>query len=96
MPNSKGPLSGNRNKLTNHPRERGTSPPQRAIQQFETGDKVHLVLDPSVREGRFLPRYSGRTGEIAGTQGAAYQVQINDGGKEKTIVTVAAHLRRQS
>ena len=95
MPNSKGPLSGNRNKLTNHPRERGTSPPQRAIQQFESGEKVHLVLDPSVREGRFSPRFSGRTGEIAGRQGAAFQVKINDGGKEKIIVTVAAHLRRQ-
>lgn len=95
MPNSKGPLSGNRNKLTNHPRERGTSPPQRAIQQFEPGDRVHLVLDPSVHEGRFLPRFSGRTGEIVGEQGDAYQVRIADGGTEKVIVTVAAHLRPQ-
>ncbi len=93
MPNSKGPLSGNRNKLTNHPRDRGTSPPQRAIQQFEPGDRVHLVLDPSVHEGRFSPRFSGQTGEIVGSQGKAYQVQINDSGKSKIIVTVPAHLQ---
>ena len=96
MPSSSGPLSGNRNKLTNHPRERGTSPPQRAIQEFEPGEKVHLKLDPSVHEGRFPPRFGGHTGEILGTQGRAYRVEINDGGKAKEIVTVAAHLRRQT
>ena len=93
MPNSKGPLSGNRSKLTNNPRDRGKSPPQRAIQQFEEGDLVHLTLDPSVHDGRFAPRFSGRTGKIVGTQGAAYQVEITDGGTSKVIVTVPAHLR---
>lgn len=93
MPNSKGPLSGNRNKLRNHPRDRGASPPQRAIQRFEPGDLVHLVLDPSVHEGRFAPKFSGRTGEVIGTQGDAYQVKITDGGTSKIVVTVPAHLR---
>lgn len=95
MPNSSGPLSGHRKKLTNHPRERGTSPPQRAIQTFSPGDRVHLKLDPSVHEGRFDPRYSGRTGEVIGPQGDAFKVRITDGSKEKTIITVAAHLRLQ-
>ncbi len=95
MPNSSGPLSGNREKLTNHPRERGMSPPQRSIETFEEGDRVHLVLDPSVHEGRFPPRFGGHTGTIVGEQGSAYQVQIVDGDAEKTIVTTAAHLRRQ-
>ncbi len=95
MPKSSGPLSGNRNKLTNHPRERGMSPPQRAIQSFEAGDRVHLKLDPSVHQGRFPPRFVGHTGTILGPQGDAYRVEINDGGKRKTLVTIASHLRRQ-
>ncbi len=95
MPSSSGPLSGQRKKLTNHPRERGISPPQRAIQTFETGERVHLKLDPSVRDGRFPPKFVGKTGEIIGCQGAAYKVQIRDGGKEKVIITVPAHLKRQ-
>lgn len=95
MPNSSGPLSGHRKKLTNHPRERGNSPPQRAIQSFEEGDRVHLKLDPSVHEGRFSPRFVGRTGEVLGQQGSAYRVRITDGEKEKTIITVAAHLQLQ-
>ena len=95
MPNSHGPRKKTRNKLKNHPRERGTSPPQRAIQEFEEGQKVHLKIDPSVREGRFHPRFNGLTGEVSGKQGRAFKVQINDGGKEKTVIVRPAHLRAQ-
>jgi len=96
MPNSNGPLQGTRNKLKNEPRERGTSPPQRAVAEFETGEKVHLKIDPSVSDGRYHPRFDGRTGEVVGQQGTAYKVEITDGGKEKTIIAKPAHLRSQS
>lgn len=92
MPNSKGPVRGTRNKHANHPRERGFSPPQRAVAEFDEGDRVHLSIDPSVREGRFHHRFNGLTGTIEGKQGAAYQVTITDGGKEKTLVIRSAHL----
>lgn len=95
MPSSNGPMTGTRGKLSNDPRERGTSPPQRAIQEYEEGQKVHLRLDPSVPDGRFHPRFNGHTGEVTGKQGAAFKVAINDGGKRKTIITKAAHLRAQ-
>ncbi|MFC6874689.1 MULTISPECIES: 50S ribosomal protein L21e [Halobellus] len=95
MPSSNGPLQGTRNKLSNKPRDRGTSPPQRAIQEFDDGQKVHLAIDPSVREGRFHPRFNGHTGEVIGKQGRAFKVQIVDGGKEKTIIARPAHLRAQ-
>ena len=88
-------MKGTRGKLSNDPRDRGTSPPQRAIQEFDEGQKVHLTIDPSVREGRFHPRFSGRTGEVTGKQGRAFTVRIVDGGKEKTIIASAAHLRAQ-
>lgn len=95
MPNSHGPRKKTRNKLKNHPRERGTSPPQRAIQEFEEGDAVHLALDPSVPEGRFHQRFSGRTGTVVGTQGAAYKVEVTDGGSTKTLIVKSAHLSAQ-
>jgi large subunit ribosomal protein L21e len=95
MPNSNGPRQGTRNKLRNDPRERGTSPPQRAVAEFENGDSVHLKLDPSVSDGRYHPRFDGHTGTVAGTQGEAYKVSITDGGKEKTIIVKPAHLKRQ-
>lgn len=95
MPKSKGPRHGSRGKLSNDPRERGTSPPQRAIQDYEEGQKVHLKLDPSVQKGRFHHRFNGHTGEVVGKQGAAFKVRINDRGKEKTLLATAAHLRAQ-
>jgi large subunit ribosomal protein L21e len=95
MPNSNGPLQGTRNKLKNDPREGGTSPPQRAIAEFDDGQRVHLKIDPSVSDGRYHPRFDGHTGTVVGQQGAAYKVQITDGGKEKTIIAKPAHLRAQ-
>jgi large subunit ribosomal protein L21e len=95
MPNSKGPYRGSRGKLSNDPRERGTSPPQRAIQEYDEGQKVHLKIDPSVQKGRFHPRFNGHTGEVVGKQGAAFKVRISDRGKEKTLLATAANRRAQ-
>jgi large subunit ribosomal protein L21e len=88
-------MTGTRKKLSNDPRERGASPPQRSIAEFETGQKVHLSIDPSVPDGRFHPRFNGHTGEVVGTQGRAFKVEITDGGKTKTLIVTAAHLREQ-
>lgn len=95
MPSSNGPLHSTREKLSNDPRERGTSPPQRQVEEYDVGEKVHLKIDPSVPEGRFHSRFNGNTGEVTGKQGRAFKVQITDGGKEKTLIAYAAHLRRQ-
>jgi large subunit ribosomal protein L21e len=95
MPNSNGPQQGTRHKLQNHARDRGTSPPQRAVQQFDDGDTVHLSIDPSVQQGRFHPRFNGETGTVVGEQGQAYQVEITDGGVEKKIIARPAHLKLQ-
>lgn len=65
------------------------------MQEYEVGQKVHLRIDPSVRKGRFHPRFNGRTGEVTGKQGKAYKVSIVDGKKEKTLITKPAHLRAQ-
>ncbi|OLZ40532.1 50S ribosomal protein L21 [Natrinema saccharevitans] len=96
MPKSNGPRQGTRKKLANDPRDRGTSPPQRAIQEYEEGEKVHLKIDPSVSDGRFHPRFDGRTGEVVGKQGSVFKVAINDGGKDKTLLVAAAHMRAQN
>ena len=68
MPSSNGPLEGTRDKLQNKPRDRGTSPPQQTVESFETGDKVHLRIDPSVPDGRFHARFNGHTGDRKSTR----------------------------
>jgi large subunit ribosomal protein L21e len=93
MPSSNGPRNGTRQKLSNEPRNRGTSPPQRRIQSFDVGETVHLVLDPSV-PGGYHPKFSGRTGTVTGQQGSAYRVRVSDGGTEKTVLAEPAHLQQ--
>jgi large subunit ribosomal protein L21e len=95
MPNSHGPQKGTRHKLQNDARERGTSPPQQAVERFEAGDDVHLALDPSVQEGRFHPRFNGLTGTVIDKQGQAYKVEVTDGDVEKTVIAKPAHLELQ-
>lgn len=95
MPNSNGPRQGTRSKLSNHPRDRGASPPQRSIEEFEADQQVHLQIDPSVPDGQFHPRFSGLTGTVVGEQGRSYQVEVNDDGKDKTLVIDPAHLKAQ-
>ncbi len=56
---------------------------------------VHLKIDPSVPNGRYHPRFDGRTGEVVGKQGDAFKVRIVDGGVEKTLIVTAAHLSAQ-
>jgi len=88
-------MTGTREELSNDPRDRGRSPPQRAIADYDEGASVHLSIDPSVPDGRFHPRFNGHTGTVVGRQGDAYEVTITDGGKEKTILVTAPHLREQ-
>ena len=95
MPNSHGPQKGTRHKLQNDARERGTSPPQQAVERFEAGDDVHLALDPSVQEGRFHPRFNGLTETVVDKQGQAYKVEVTDGDVEKTVIAKPAHLELQ-
>lgn len=95
MPKSRGERRKTRQKLRNDPRDRGISPPQRAIQEFEEGETVHLTIDPSIPDGRFHPRFDGRTGTVVGRQGNAFTVRIRDGGTEKTVIARAAHLTPQ-
>lgn len=95
MPNSNGPRQGTRHKLQNDARGQGTSPPQRAVEQFEVGDTVHLDIDPSTEDGRYHPRFNGETGTVVGTQGKAYKVEITDGDVEKTLISLPAHLTLQ-
>ncbi|MFP4217941.1 MAG: 50S ribosomal protein L21e [Salinarchaeum sp.] len=95
MPKSNGPQQGTRNKLKNDPRDRGSSPPQRQIAEFDDGETVHLRLDPSVPDGRFHPRFNGYTGTVTGMQGSAYKVRIKEDTSHKTLLVSPAHLVAQ-
>lgn len=82
--------------LRKDPRERGLSPITREFQQFEVGEKVNIVLDPSVHRGMPHPRFHGRTGTVVGSQGRSFLIAVRDGNKIKTVISRPEHLRKSA
>lgn len=91
---SRGIRSKSRKLLRKRPRERGIHSITRALQHFEKGDSVDIVIDSSVHRGMPHIRFHGRTGKIEGKQGQSYLVGINDGKKHKILIVRSEHLRR--
>jgi len=91
---SKGIRSKSRQILRKKPRERGIHSITRALQEFEKGDSVNIVINPSVHKGMPHIRFQGQTGKIEGKQGNSFLVGINDGKKHKTLIIRPDHLRR--
>jgi large subunit ribosomal protein L21e len=91
---SKGIRSKSRNILRKKPRDRGLSSITRALQQFEEGDSVNIVIDSSVHKGMPHIRFHGYTGKVEGMQGDSYLVGIVVGKKHKTLIIRSDHLRR--
>jgi large subunit ribosomal protein L21e len=91
---SKGIRSKSRHILRKKPRNRGKLPITRALQKFDEGDSVNIVIEPSIHKGMPHIRTHGKTGKIEGKQGEAYIVGINEGKKHKTLIIKPEHLRR--
>ena len=93
MKRSRGFRSKSRGKLTKKIRKGRANIISRVMQQFENGEKVAIVIDPSAHHGMPHPRYHGITGEIIDQQGKAYVVKIKDKRKIKHIIALPEHLR---
>jgi large subunit ribosomal protein L21e len=76
------------------PRTRGVSSITRALQQFEVGASVSVVINSAVHKGMPHHRFQGYTGKVEGMQGNAYLVGVTVGKKHKTLVVLPDHLGR--
>ncbi len=94
MKKSKGTRQGTRNILRKDPSERGLIPINRVLQEFKEGEKVKIMIEPSVHKGQPHRRFHGKIGEIEGTQGDAFVVEVEDGDKTKKVITRSEHLER--
>jgi len=84
-----------RDKLSKTVRARGISPVVRAIQEFETGAMVHVLIDPSIHKGMPHPRFHGKTAEVVGKRGRAFVLKVTDSNATKTLITLPEHLMAQ-
>ncbi|CAD7774539.1 50S ribosomal protein L21e [Candidatus Methanoperedenaceae archaeon GB50] len=95
MPKSHGTRRKTRYKLKKKNRARGISPVSKSIQEFKVGDRVHIIIDPSIHHGMPNPKFHGKTGAIAGRRGRGYVVNVRDGRSIKEIIVFPEHLARQ-
>ncbi len=94
MKATKGTRTKTRTLLRKKPRARGLSPITKAMQVFNEGEKVNIVIDPSVHKGMPFSRFHGLTGTVIGRRGTAFEVRVKDGNKDKIVVARPEHLVR--
>ena len=94
MKASKGTRTKTRHVLQKKPRDRGLSPITKGLQIFVSGERVNIVIDPSVHKGMPFSRFQGLTGVVIGARGAAYEVSVKSGNKTKMVVARPEHLVR--
>ncbi len=75
---------------------KGKLPVSSFVKKLEIGESVVLSGQPSIMKGIYFRRFHGRIGRIAGRQGSCYMVKIRDGGKEKTLIVGAVHLKKEN
>ena len=92
MQASRGTRTKTRNLLKKRARARGLSPITKGLQTFEAGEKVNIIIDPSVHKGMPFSRFHGHTGVVIGQRGAAFEVSVKDGNKTKIVVARPEHL----
>jgi len=83
-----------RSKLKKNIRRKGKISLSRYFQNFDNGDKVRLIMEPSIHKGIYFPRFHNKAGIIKGKQGKCYEILIKDGNKEKTLIVHPIHLKR--
>lgn len=89
---AKGYRSGSRRLLKKTPRERGMQPLGRLLQKYKPGEKVVIVIDPSVHKGMPHRRFHGKVGVILENRGRSYCISIKDGGKIKKVIARPEHI----
>ncbi|MFQ6124296.1 MAG: 50S ribosomal protein L21e [Candidatus Heimdallarchaeota archaeon] len=92
---SKGTWFKSRNLLKKSVRKKGMPPLSVILREYTNGDRVTVILEPSVQKGRPHRRFHGKTGKIVGKRGRSYLINIKDMGREKLIISRPEHLRPQ-
>lgn len=62
--------------------------------KYEIGQKVAILPHPRYPSGMPHPKYKGKVGFIIGKRGGAYEIEIRDGEKLKTIIATCEHIKQ--
>jgi len=93
MKRSKGQRVRTRSILRRRKSERSRLNISRVMHEYQSGDRVAIVLDGGQQMGMPHRRFHGRTGFIQNRQGVAWIVSVKDGNMQKTVIARPEHLR---
>jgi large subunit ribosomal protein L21e len=90
----KGYRNKTRKKYRKKVRERGLGSIEKYLIDYQIGNKVDIITDPS-QHSRGLPhrRYHGRTGTIISQRGRCYEIEVKLGNSTKLLIIGREHLR---
>ncbi len=79
------------------PRKRGQNSIDKYLLDYEKGDKVNIIGDPSQHK-RGLPhrRFYGKTGQIIGVRGRCFEVEVKLGNSKKILIIGKEHLKKNA
>jgi large subunit ribosomal protein L21e len=83
---------GSYSKQSRNLRSTGRMSVRRQLLTFGVGDTVRVSVTPVYKRGKVHLRFNGRVGVVLAKQGAAYVIQVLDGGKKKKLVVGNVHL----
>jgi large subunit ribosomal protein L21e len=63
------------------------------LRDYDIGDRVLVVIEPSVHKGMPHKRYNGLVGEIVEKRGRGYILRVFQGGKPKEISVMPDHIK---
>jgi len=89
---SKGLRSGTRRKMKKALRAKFK--PENIIQEFKSGDKVIININPASTKGVPHTRFTGKMGTVKGKKGNAFIINAYIGKKEKEIQVRPEHLKK--
>ena len=75
------------------PREHGKLGLSKLLHEYQRGDKVVVMIDPSIQKGMPHHRYQGKVGVVVAKRGRAYEVYVTQGHSMREIIVRPEHLK---
>ncbi|MEM1944575.1 MAG: 50S ribosomal protein L21e [Nitrososphaerota archaeon] len=93
MPKSSGFRRKTRSLLTRKHGSRSGPIPDIYLRDYRVGDRVVVIIEPSVHRGMPHRRYNGLVGRILERRGRGYILEVFQGDKPKKISVMPDHIR---
>jgi len=92
MKKSKGYRVRTRRLLKKEPRERGKLRLSKLLYEYQPGNRVSIIIDPSIHKGMPHKRFHGKVGTVVDKRGRSYVISVTQGNAVREIIVRPEHL----